>query len=70
MILQLERLLKGHDMGRATFVMAPEYWRARIKALRNELELPAALEKDARAMLLRLHSLSMPPGSVRSQNDT
>lgn len=69
MIVQLERLLEGHDMGQATFVMAPEYWRARINALLKELQLPAALEKDARAMLLRLHALSMPPGIVRSQND-
>lgn len=60
MILQLERLLEGHDMGQATLVMAPDYWRARINALRKESQLPTGLEKDARAMLLRLHSLTMP----------
>ncbi|MBU7443526.1 hypothetical protein [Paraburkholderia fungorum] len=58
MIGQLEHLVPRHDIGQATPVTSPDYWRARIDAVRADgSALPAGLEQQVRGLLARLDAL-------------
>jgi len=68
MILQLERLLQGHVIGQATLVTSPDYWRARINAVRAESQLPATLEQQVRALLAQIDALTAETGNRAPQD--
>jgi hypothetical protein len=65
MIQQLEHLLQEHDIGQTTLVASPDYWRARINAVRADSQLPATLEQQVRALLARIDALRTESGGAR-----
>jgi hypothetical protein len=57
MIVQLERLIRCHDINPSTTVTTPAYWRARIGTVLATPGLPRVLGRRASMLLTRLDGL-------------
>ncbi|MGF6597948.1 hypothetical protein P3T23_002665 [Paraburkholderia sp. GAS448] len=57
MIVQLERLIRCHDINPSATVTTPAYWRARIDTVLATPGLPRALGRRASMLLTRLDGL-------------